>query len=217
MEVEILILAFGIGLLANIDPCCGGATVLWSSVLGGAPDGRSRLTAIGFGLGRAGVLASVGVAIGLAGFFVTLPLAVGFLILAAIFAVVGVYELKKGLRAGTTACPAAFDRHGRSPLFNAAFLFLPPPLVFILFSFFDDISAVPPVDAAIILGFSGLGLSLPLFTFAASPGIHRFLANRLGGGRVWPVRIAGVFLLLGAVLYIIFAALTVTGSLNPPG
>ena len=215
MELEILLFAFGIGLLANVDPCCGGATILWSSVLAGSNESRDRLAAVGFGLGRAGVLAGVGVAIGLAGWFVTLPLAAGFLALAAVFAIVGAYELRKGFRTRSAACPAAFDRHGRSPLLNGAFMLLPPPLVFVLFGFFEDVSAVPPADGAIVLAVAGLGLGVPLFVFAASPRAYRSLANRLGGGRIWPVRAVGAFLLLGAALYVVFAVMTLTGSTIP--
>lgn len=215
MEPTVLLVAFAVGLAVNVDPCCGGANVLWSSVLAGSSRPRERLAAVGLGVGRAGVLAGVGVAVGLAGTFVTLPLAAGFLALAATFAVVGVYELRKGLRAESNACPAAFDRHGRSSLLNAALLFLPPPLVFVLFSFFGDLSAVPPLDGALVLGVAGLGLGLPLFVFAASPRTHRVLADRLGGGRVWPVRAVGVFLLLGAALYLVFAVVALTGSVGP--
>lgn len=215
MEPAILLVAFGVGLAVNVDPCCGGANLLWSSVLAGSARPRERLAAVGLGVGRAGVLAAVGVAVGTAGTLVTLPLAAGFLVLAATFAVVGVYELRKGLRAESNACPAAFDRHGRSALLNAAFLLLPPPLVFVLLSFFGDPSAVPPVGGALVLGAAGLGLGLPLFVFAASPTAHRTLSARLGGGRVWPVRAVGAFLLLGAVLYVVFAVMALTGSVDP--
>lgn len=217
MVVELLPIAFGIGLVVNLEPCCGGATVLWSSALAGSPRTSDRLKAVGLGVGRAGVLAGVGALVGLVGLAISLPLAAGFLILAAVFATVGLYELRKAFRAQANACPAAFDRHGRSPLVNGTLMLLPPPLVFVLFSFFGDLSAVPPVDGALVLGAAGLGLGLPLFVFAASPRLYRVVAARLGGGRAWPVKLVGAFILLGAALYVLFAVMAATGGISPPG
>lgn len=172
MELELVTIAFLIGIATNLEPCCGGANVLWAGTLAGSSDARDRVFVAGLGVGRSAILAGIGVFVGLVGWVIDIPLALGFIVLSGVFASVGLYELRKASRASSGACPVAFDRHGRSRYINGLMLPLPPPLVFVLFGLLGDVTAIDPVEGGLALGVAGLGLGVPLFIFAASPRSH---------------------------------------------
>lgn len=203
----LMLAAIMMGAMTHIDPCCGAATVIWGTAFAGLPVSRRRLMLVSLVLARIVILGAFGAALGWVGVRVAAPWAVGFLMLGLLFLLVGGWELRRTLRTLPGACPVPFARVGRSPYVMTALLLIPPPLAFPVFGLaFGGVYAASPLRGLVVLMAGALGLSLPLLVLAASPRLYQALAARLGAGRRWPAIAGSVYILVGAVLFFIFAA-----------
>ena len=203
----LIVAAMMIGATTHIDPCCGTATVIWGTAFGGLPVSRRRLMLVALVVARVVILGGFGAALGWLGTRIAAPWAVGFLVLGALFLFLGGRELGQTLRATSGTCPVPFAALGRSPYVAAALVLIPPPLAFPVFGMaFGGVYAANPLKGFIVLMAGALGLSLPLLLLAASPRLYEILANRLGAGRRWPAIAGSVYVLVGGMLFLIFAA-----------
>ncbi|MHB1172264.1 MAG: hypothetical protein ACYCZY_07175 [Lacisediminihabitans sp.] len=158
MDIFIYPLAFLVGILFNLNPSCGSATVVWASTQ------RSPLKLALLGAIRILVFALVGASAGYFGTALRLPWGI-MMIAAGLFLF---YTTVKQVRAGTPGVCALPRQSAALPWVLAL---TPPPSAYIgLALFFGGFNAPSAAEGALVLTMVGLGLTLPVWLIIFKPG-----------------------------------------------
>lgn len=211
----VLVVSFLLGAMTHVDPCCGAGTVIWSSALADMPTRARHARLALIILSRVLLLGVFGAFIGVVGGRVSAVWGFGLLILGILYAHWGWKTFRASLSAEPRSCPRPFAWAGESRGVNAALLLIPPPLAYPAFGMaYGGLRAPGPEKGFLILATAALGLSLPLIVLAVCPPLYALVAKGLAGRR-WAGIAAGIYVLLGAMIFFAFAAWRMFQFLNP--
>ena len=181
-------LAYLVGILFNLNPSCGSATMVWMSTLH-----NRRLVAI-FALIRITLLACIGAVAALYGTAMRPPWGILMIVLAIYL----LYSTTQQVRAGQSCTLPK----------NAKFLpwvlaFIPPPSGYIgLALFFGGFTAPTPGQGATVLALVGFGLTTPVWAMIVKPTWWDTWQRLLTNDPKW-YRTQITFQYLGGVIFLL--------------
>ncbi len=183
------VLAYFVGILFNINPSCGSASLIWIST----QSNRWRLAVLA--VIRIAVFICIGYIAGMVGTAARQPWGV-LMVVAGIFVLYTTVKQMRSASASVCVLP------GRTKWLPITLAVTPPPSAYIgLALFFGGFNVPSPAIGALTLGLVGLGLTTPVWVAIISPRTKSWwlsaIAKRIGSSRFQTI-----YQSLGAVILI---------------
>lgn len=160
-------LAYLAGILFNINPSCGSASLIWISTQ------NSRLRLAALALIRISIFAIIGAVAGIIGTAARLPW--GILMITA-----GIYVLYTTVKQVRKAKSNVCVLPGHSKWLPLTLAVTPPPSAYIgLALFFGGFNVPSPLIGAVTLTLVGLGLTTPVWIIILNPRSKKLWLNKI--------------------------------------
>jgi len=184
----LFVLAYFVGILFNVNPSCGSASIAWINSRHSGP-----MIAL-FSLIRIAILGWIGALAGAFGTRVRVPWGILMLVAAGTLLYTAIRQ-RRSLAQGSCR---PLDTSSPLPWVLA---FVPPPSGYIgLAFFFGGFKAPTPLDGFMLLGVIGLGLTTPVWAQLAAPSLRSRLVAALNGSpRI--ARLQFAFEIAGVVVF----------------
>lgn len=181
-------LAYLVGILFNLNPSCGSASMVWSST-----QQDRRLVAL-LAVIRIAILAAIGAVASTFGTAMRLPWGILMVLTAAYLLYSTVLQSRAGI---SCRLPK------RSRWLPWVLAITPPPSGYIgLAFFFGGFNPPTPAEGAAVLALIGLGLTTPVWMMILKPGLWTSWQNLLTINRAWN-RTRILFQYAGVVIFTI--------------